>query len=86
LIPNAEAAMVDLVNDGSLIASLQEQIRTIRSARFVISACATAAALAGYFGALLLPKTHETSVVVRPQSSSQFVEFAGIMAQTPQEI
>jgi hypothetical protein len=32
----------------------------------------------------LLPRMHETSVVVRPQSSSQFVEFSGIMAQTPQ--
>ena len=78
--------MVDFVNDDSLIASLEQQIRIIWGARFLIAACAIVAALAGYFGALLLPKTHETSVVVRPQSSSEFVEFAGIMAQTPQEI
>jgi LPS O-antigen subunit length determinant protein (WzzB/FepE family) len=78
--------MVDFVNDDSLIASLDEQMRIIWGARFLISICAIVAALAGCFGALLLPKTHETSVVVRPQSSSEFVEFAGIMAQTPQEI
>jgi LPS O-antigen subunit length determinant protein (WzzB/FepE family) len=55
------------------------------SARFLIAACAIAGALVGYFGALLLPKTHETSVVVRPQSSSQFVEFATILSSTSGE-
>jgi O-antigen ligase len=39
----------------------------------------------GCFGALLLPKTHETSVVVRPQSSPEFVEFATILSGTSGE-
>jgi len=77
--------MVDFVNDDSLIASLEQQIRIIWGARFLISICAIVAALAGCFGALLLPKTHETSVVVRPQSSSEFVEFATILSGTSGE-
>jgi hypothetical protein len=77
--------MVDFVNDDSLIASLEEQIRIIWSARLLISVCAIIAALAGYFGALLLPRMHETSVVIRPQSSSQFVEFATILSGTSGE-
>jgi hypothetical protein len=41
--------MVDFVNDDSLIASLEEQIRIIWGARFLISICAIVAALAGLF-------------------------------------
>jgi LPS O-antigen subunit length determinant protein (WzzB/FepE family) len=83
--PNPEAAMLDFVNDDSLIASLEKQIRTIWSARFLIAACAIVAGLVGYFGTLWMPKINETSVVVRPQSSPQFVEFSTILSGTSGE-
>jgi LPS O-antigen subunit length determinant protein (WzzB/FepE family) len=76
---NPEAEMHAFVNDDSLIASLEKQIRTIWSARLLIAACAIVAALAGYFAVLVLPKMHDTSVVVRPQSPSQFAEFATLL-------
>ena len=74
--------MHDFVHDDSAIASLEKQIATIWRARFLIAACAIVAAFVGYSAALVLPKMRDTSVVVRPQSPSQFAEFAGIMAQT----
>ena len=83
--PNPEDAMHDFVNDDSLVASLEKQLRTIWSARFLIAGCAIVAGLAGYFGALWVPKMQETSVVVRPQSSPQFVEFTTILSGTSGE-
>ena len=77
--------MHDFANDDSFVASLEKQMRSIWSARFLIAVCAIVAALVGYFAAVLLPRMHETSVVIRPQSSSQFVEFATILSGTSGE-
>jgi hypothetical protein len=38
-IPNPEAAMHDFANDDSFVASLEKQMRSIWSARFLIALC-----------------------------------------------
>jgi hypothetical protein len=80
--PNPEGAMVDYGSDDSLVGFLEEQIRIIWNTKSLIAACAVTAALAGYFGAKLLPKTYEASVVVRPQSSAQFIGLGTLLAGT----
>ena len=74
--------MVDYARDDSLVSLLEEQLQTVWNAKILIAACAITAGLAGYFGAQLLPKIYEASVIVRPQSSAQFVGLGSLLAGT----
>jgi LPS O-antigen subunit length determinant protein (WzzB/FepE family) len=62
--------------------SFEDRLLSVWRAKIPVAAFAIVAALAGYSAERYLLRTYETSVVVRPQVSSAFVEFSSLLQGT----